>query len=230
MKPDLSDLTTAHLADACMRLQVRPRCFSLQPVSDNQRLAGPARPVQHFGSVDVFLEAIDRADVGDVLVIDNGGRLDEGCIGDLVTTEAKAAGLAGIVVWGKHRDTAEIRQIGLPVFSLGSIATGPTRLDERNSSAFDLARFGNLLITTADYVAADDDGVVFLPRDRVDRVREQAASIRDTEIKQAEMVEKGCSLRSQMRLAEYLQRRMTDPSLTFRDHLQSLGAEIEVRF
>ena len=131
---------------------------------------------------------------------------------------------------GKHRDTAEIRQIGLPVFSLGSIAAGPTRLDERNPSAFDLARFGNFLITSADYVAADDDGVVFFPRDRVDRFREQAASIRDTELKQAAMVEEGRSLRSQMRFDEYLQRRLTDPSLTFRDHLESLGAEIEVRF
>jgi regulator of RNase E activity RraA len=230
MKPNFVDLTTAHLADACLRLQVRPRCLSLQPVSDGQRLAGPARPVQHFGSVDVFLEAIDRANAGDVLVIDNGGRLDEACIGDLVAIEAKAAGLAGIVVWGKHRDTAEIRQVELPVFSLGSIATGPIRLDERNSSAFDLARFGNYLITAADYVAADDDGVIFLPRERVDRIREQAASIRDTEIKQAAMVEEGRSLRSQMRFAEYLQRRSTDPNLTFRDHLQNLGAEIEVRF
>ena len=77
MNPDFADLTTAHFADACLRLQVRPRCLTLQPVSDGQRLAGPARPVQHFGSVDVFLEAIDRADAGDVLVIDNAGRLDE---------------------------------------------------------------------------------------------------------------------------------------------------------
>jgi len=40
---------------------------------------------------------------GDVLVIDNGGRLDEGCIGDLTALEAEHCGLAGIIVWGAHR-------------------------------------------------------------------------------------------------------------------------------
>jgi 4-hydroxy-4-methyl-2-oxoglutarate aldolase len=35
------------------------------------------------------------------------------------------------VIWGLHRDTADIRAIGLPVFSLGAIPTGPLRLDPR---------------------------------------------------------------------------------------------------
>jgi regulator of RNase E activity RraA len=32
------------------------------------------------------------------LVIDNGGRLDEGCIGDLIALEAENCGLAGIIL------------------------------------------------------------------------------------------------------------------------------------
>jgi regulator of RNase E activity RraA len=42
-----------------------------------QRVAGRVLPVRHYGSVDVFLEALGRAEAGDVLVVDNGGRLDE---------------------------------------------------------------------------------------------------------------------------------------------------------
>jgi 4-hydroxy-4-methyl-2-oxoglutarate aldolase len=61
-----------------------------------------------------------------VLVVDNGGRLDEACIGDLVALEAQAAGVEGMVIWGLHRDTVDIRAIGLPVFSLGAIPTGPS--------------------------------------------------------------------------------------------------------
>ena len=68
---------------------------------------------------------------GDVLVGDNGGILDEACVGDLVALEAHAAGREGMVIWGLHRDTADIRAIGLPVFSLGAIPTGPLRLDAR---------------------------------------------------------------------------------------------------
>jgi 4-hydroxy-4-methyl-2-oxoglutarate aldolase len=50
-------------------------------------------PVRHYGSVDIFLEAIGAAEPGDILVIDNGGRMDEACIGDLAVLEVQAFGL-----------------------------------------------------------------------------------------------------------------------------------------
>ena len=74
-----------------------------------------------------------------MLVVDNEGRLDEACVGDLMALEAAGAGLAGIVIWGLHRDSVEIREIGLPVFSLGSMPTGPLRLDPRADDALDAA-------------------------------------------------------------------------------------------
>jgi hypothetical protein len=73
-----------------------------------------------------FAEAFETAAPGDVLVVDNGGRLDEASAGDLVALGAQAAGMEGMVIWGLHRDTADIRAIGLPVFSLGAIPTGPS--------------------------------------------------------------------------------------------------------
>src|SRR2546429_4593028 len=50
---------------------------------------------------------------------------------DLAVLEAANAGLSGVVIWGLHRDTADIRAIGLPVFSLGHLPTGPQRSEER---------------------------------------------------------------------------------------------------
>src|SRR5258708_40250062 len=85
-------LTTAHLADACIRAQIPVRCAPalLRAVVPGSRLAGRALPARHVGSVDIFLEALEGAAIGDVLVVDNGGRLDEACVGDLVVLEAQA--------------------------------------------------------------------------------------------------------------------------------------------
>src|SRR5260370_22787797 len=158
-------LTTAHLADACVG--ARPPVASgpavLQAVVPGSGLAGRAIPARHAGSVDIFLEAMQGAAAGDVLVVDNSGRLDESCVGDLVVLEAHAAGLDGIVIWGLHRDTADIRAIGLPVISLGAIPTGPQRLDSRPDGAFERATRGGLTVDKGDLVLADRSGLLFVP-------------------------------------------------------------------
>ena len=76
-------LTTAHVADACIRARVPVRCASalLRAVVPGSRLAGRVCPARHAGSVDAFLEAFEMAAPGDVLVVDNGGRLDETAVG-----------------------------------------------------------------------------------------------------------------------------------------------------
>ncbi len=227
---DPADLTTAHLADACLRAGVEPRTGppGLRPVVAGSRAAGPARPVRHYGSVDVFLEVIDAAAPGDILVIDNGGRTDEACIGDLVAIEAQAAGLAGLVVWGLHRDTAEIGRLGFPVFSLGATPGGPTRLDPRADDAFTSARLAEAVVTTGDWIAADDDGAVVVPGNRLDEVLAHAAEIRAAEHRQAAAVAAGRSLRDQLGFSDYLERAAADPSYTLRRHLEERGGAIEV--
>lgn len=222
-------LTTAHLADACIRAKIPVRCgpASLHAVVPGSRLAGRIIPARHAGSVDVFLEALDEAVPGDVLVVDNGGRLDESCVGDLVVLETQAAGLTGIVIWGLHRDTADIRAIGLPVFSLGTIPTGPQRLDARSQEALTSATVGEWTVGREDLVMGDDDGVVFVPASRADDIFALAETIRDTERRQAERARAGVSLRRQMRFDTYLAQRQQTPSLTFRDHLRTIGGAIE---
>lgn len=222
-------LTTPQLVDACVRLQIPVHVApsGIRPIAEGQRAAGLARPVRHYGSVDVFLEALVNASAGDILVIDNGGRLDEGCIGDLIALECHAAGLAAVVVWGAHRDTAEIRQIGIPVFSYGTCPAGPLRLDKQEAEALESACFGSHLVTRSDAVFSDVDGVTFIPAVRAAEIIHLARGIAEGERKQAEAVRLGQNLREQFQFEGYLRQRRADPSHTFRAHLRQVRRNIE---
>ena len=224
-----AELSTPLIADTALRLKIPLRISppGIQPVTPNQRLAGPALPVRHLGSVDVFLKAMQGAQPGEVLVIDNGGRLEEGCVGDLTALEAEQCDLAGIVVWGAHRDTPELRQIRLPIFSYGVCPSGPQRLDARDSLVLRSARFGDFLVEASDVVFADDDGCVFAVAERVDQLLRVAHEIWQRERRQAEAIKSGRSLREQLEFAKYLEKRAADPSYTFREHLRKISGAIE---
>lgn len=225
----LNPLSTPHLADACLRVGAKVRCApaAVRPVAVSMRCFGRVRPARHVGSVDVFLEALEVAERGDVLVVDNGGRVDEACVGDLVTLEVANAGLAGIVIWGLHRDTPELIEIGLPVFSLGTMPTGPLRLDRRSPDALEWARVGEWVVGVDDIAVGDADGVIFLPEARLAEVVEAAEGIRETERRQAEAMRAGCTFREQASFAQYLSRRAAEPAFGFREHLRSIGGSIE---
>jgi 4-hydroxy-4-methyl-2-oxoglutarate aldolase len=229
MLTDFGGLSTPLLADACIRagLPLRVAPPGIAAVIAGQRIAGRALPARHYGSVDVFLEAFSGAAPGDILVVDNGGREDEACVGDLVVLEAQAAAIGGVVVWGLHRDTADLTQIALPVFSYGRCPAGPVRIDEQEPSALVSARFGACVVTRGDIVFGDDDGVVFVAASEAGEVLAAARQIGEVERNQARKIQAGQTLRQQTAFTEYLARRAAEPTYTFRQHLRRIGGAIE---
>lgn len=230
IKSRFSELSTPLVADACLRLELPLRVASpgIRPVTtEGGHIAGRVLPVRHYGSVDIFLEAMGTAQEGDVLVIDNGGRNDEGCIGDLTALEAQACGLAGIIVWGCHRDTPELMEIGFPIFSCCTYPAGPRRLDPRDPEALSTAHVGDLTVTKDDAVFADADGILFVPAQEVEKVLSMARSIWEKERRQAQDIKAGNKLRDQLKFDEYLAKRSSDDTYTFRRHLRAIGGAIE---
>lgn len=230
LKEAFSELSTPLITDACMRLGVFMRVapIGIQPLVPGWKVAGRVLPVRHSGSVDIFLEVMANANGGDILTIDNAARKHEGCIGDLTVLEAQAKGLGGIAVWGFHRDTAQLIQIGFPVFSYGAFPVGPKRAYPRGRDALKTARFGDFKLTDDDVILGDDDGVVFTLLQDVEKIISLARKIAKTEKRQAEDIKKGNTLNQQLRFDEYLKKRSKNPALTFREHLRQIGGEIEV--
>jgi regulator of RNase E activity RraA len=225
-------LATPLVADACVRLGIAVGAgvaaapAGIRPTLPGRRVAGRARPARHAGSVDVFLEAIEVGAAGEVLVVDNAGRADEGCVGDLVTLAARQAGLAGMVVWGLHRDAEGIRALDFPIWSYGTFPFGPLRLDERSFDALTTARFGPAVVTADTVVFADEDGVLFLDAARAGDVLQVARELAERESRQVELARAGRTLAEQLGLAEYLARRAADPAYTFGRHLRGRGGAI----
>jgi len=220
----LAPLPTAAVADACVRLRVPGRGAGFRPVIPGRMVAGRVLPARHAGSVDIFLEAFQAAHVGDILVIDNEARMDEGCIGDLTALEAMHHGVAAILVDGCHRDTAALLDLDLPVWSRGAFPFGPRAPRHRAPDALSSCDVAGHRVSAQDVVALDDDGAVFVPAAEAPRVWDLARRIQTTEADQAQRARNDEPLCTQFQVETYL---AAKPRPTFREHLRKIGKAIE---
>ena len=146
----------------------------VQPLHPSMRVAGPAftveaRPGDNLG----FHLALAVAKPGDVIIVDGKGDLSSALFGDLMVTQAQAAGIAGLVVDGALRDVNELVERGYPIFAAGRNPAGPTKgIAGRLSIPICVA---GAPVNPGDLVVGDADGVVIIPRKDVDGVLEAAA-------------------------------------------------------
>ena len=226
----LNDLSTACLADGCLRLDITVSFApcAIRLLMPGTTIYGPVRPARHFGGIDVFLETLEKASAGEVLVVDNEGRLGEARIDDLISLEVKMAGLNGIVIWGLHRDTAELAEIALRIFSPGCPPARPRRASPADSDSLTWARIGAWDVGTNDFLIGDDDSVPLLPIERLQEIIASACTIHNSERTQSQEMSKGLSLRTRMHFSHFLSDHAQNPKLTFQQHVPSIDAQAKL--
>ncbi|CAG9952425.1 unnamed protein product [Clonostachys rosea f. rosea IK726] len=129
------------------------------------------------GSVGDF---IDDVAIGDIVVIDNGGRKDCTVWGDIMTRYAGIRGLAGTVIDGVCRDVDPIIKDDYPIFTAGNwMRTGKDRVQVGGIN--ESVGVGNVRVSPRDIVVADANGVVIVPRDRAHEVAALTKSIEKSE-------------------------------------------------
>lgn len=135
----------------------------VQALGPGMRVAGPAFTVEvRPGDNLMFHIALALARPGDVIVVDGKG--DVGCalFGELMATQARMAGIAGLVVDAAVRDTGALSQGPYPVFASGRCPCGPTKnVPGRISIPIAIA---GVSVAPGDLVVGDDDGVTVIPR------------------------------------------------------------------
>src|SRR5688572_11882497 len=131
-----------------------------RPVTVKIKAVGVQQPTQHLGT-----PAIEAAQPGDIIVIDNGGQRQFSTWVGLLSLSAKLKGLSGSVIDGACRDIDEARDLEFPVYARGVVpmtARGRVMQESFNQEI----QFAGVQVHPGDLVIADGSGVVFIPRDR----------------------------------------------------------------
>ncbi|MBM4040876.1 MAG: bifunctional hexulose-6-phosphate synthase/ribonuclease regulator [Planctomycetes bacterium] len=155
----LEKVSTANLSDGNHRL---PAIVGLRPVWPGARMVGQALTVRTApGDWAKPVEAIDKAEPGAVIVVDAGGR-PPAVWGELATESCVKRGIAGVAVDGAVRDTPSIVELRFSCFarSISAAAGEPKGYGEIGVTI----RIEGIEVNTGDWVLADDDGVMVVPR------------------------------------------------------------------
>jgi 4-hydroxy-4-methyl-2-oxoglutarate aldolase len=141
----------------------------LKPAWPGAALAATAYPVRCTPGDNLAVHvAVTTAPAGSVLVVDVGPVPDRGYWGEVLTTAAEAAGLAGLVIDGGVRDVAALEAHRFPVFS-STISLPGARKDQPGTVGAPVM-VGGVPVAMGDWVVGDVDGVTVVPEPSLDVV------------------------------------------------------------
>lgn len=181
------NLSTTNVSDALDALGLKGATYGICPmwhtmtkvlgpvVTIKMTAAGLTKSKHHLG-----IKAIEYANPGDVILIDNGGRLDTSCWGGILANGAKKKGISGVVIDGAMRDLDDCIDIGFNAYARGTVvATARGRIMEEATNV--MVQFGGVQVRPGDIAFGDRSGVVIIPQEKIDEVLEKAEQLFEKE-------------------------------------------------
>ena len=176
IRETLEKVSTANISDGNHH---SPGLVGLRPVWQGIHMVGTALTVRTApGDFAKPVEAIDKAQPGQVIVVDAGGR-PPAVWGELATESCIQRKLAGIAVDGAVRDTEHIVEMKFPCFArqISSAAGYPKGYGEIGAAI----TIEGIEIHTGDWIVGDDDGIFVLPMARATEMANRAMDVLERE-------------------------------------------------
>lgn len=176
----LAETLTAVGTAALARCGGRPLGAHLFSVWPGAGFAASAFPVRCAPGDNLALHvAVEQAPPGSALVVDVSGEAEYGYVDEILAVAARTRGVEGVVLEGCVRDVSAIARCELPVFGAGvSVREAGHHAGGSVGQTVTMSATGPvpLQVRRGDWIAADDDGVVLLPRGQVSSVIGQAVA------------------------------------------------------
>ena len=204
----LAKLDTCAVSDALDRLGLKGAVIGIGPLWPCPRVAGRCITVKikpaglEQSKQHLCTSAIAAASPADVIVVDNGGRLDVAAWGGLLSLAAKIKQVRGVIVDGACRDLDESRELAFPVFGRAAVQVTARGRIMQQSFNQEIACAG-VQVHPGDLVIADASGAVFIPRARETEVIGQAEALAGREAAMAEAIRGGRSILEVMETMGY---------------------------
>ena len=190
----LNRVSTSTVSDALDRHGINGQALGIKPLDRSFRIIGRAFTLKYTsvgavrGTVGDF---IDDLGPGDVVAIDNNGRMDATIWGDILTLVASRRGVSGTIIDGICRDTDRALELKYPIFARGNaMRSGKDRVMLEATQV--PVNIGGVRVQPGDIVFGD--GVVIVPKEREDDVLKAAADIEAAEERIREAVMSGMRL------------------------------------
>jgi len=184
-------VSTPNLSDAMHRAG---EIKGLVKITPGVKLVGQALTVRSYpGDWAKPVEAIDKAEKGQVIVIDAGG-MGPAVWGELATHSAIQKRLGGVVIDGAIRDVPEIVTLKFPAYA--RLIT-PTAGEPRGFGEIGIPiRIGGVSIFTGDWLVGDEDGIVVIPQKKAVEIANRAMDVLERENRIREEILEGGTLSS----------------------------------